>query len=62
MLPPIAHELKIETYYLKLKITEMKKSLIGIICFFACVFSIRAQTLYCTTSGGGNEGGGTINK
>src|SRR5215210_4524340 len=40
----------------------MKKSLLGITCFFACIFSIQAQTLYGTTSGGGNDGGGTINK
>jgi uncharacterized repeat protein (TIGR03803 family) len=40
----------------------MKKYLIGIICFFACIFSIQAQTLYGTTSYGGNGGGGTISK
>src|SRR4051794_13855020 len=40
----------------------MKKSLLGIICFFACTFSIQAQTLYGTTYGGGNDGGGTITK
>jgi uncharacterized repeat protein (TIGR03803 family) len=40
----------------------MKKYLLGIICFFACTFSIQAQTLYGTTSGGGTEGGGTISK
>jgi hypothetical protein len=33
----------------------MKKYLLGIICFFACIFSIQAQTLYGTTSDGGNE-------
>jgi uncharacterized repeat protein (TIGR03803 family) len=40
----------------------MKKTLLGIICFFACIFSIQAQTLYGTTYHGGNEGGGTISK
>jgi uncharacterized repeat protein (TIGR03803 family) len=40
----------------------MKKYLIGIICFFACIFSIQAQTLYGTTYYGGNGGGGTISK
>jgi hypothetical protein len=38
----------------------MKKTLLCIICFFACIFSIQAQTLYGTTSCGGNDGGGTI--
>src|SRR5215210_712320 len=40
----------------------MKKSLIGIICFFACILSIQAQTLYGTTYNGGNDGVGTIIK
>ena len=40
----------------------MKKTLLGITCFFACIFSIQAQTLYGTTFNGGNDGGGTINK
>jgi uncharacterized repeat protein (TIGR03803 family) len=40
----------------------MKKSLMGIICFFACILSIQAQTLYGTTTRGGNDGGGTISK
>ena len=40
----------------------MKKTLLGIICFLASIFSIQAQTLYGTTPNGGNEGGGTINK
>ncbi len=41
---------------------EMKKSLLGIICFFACLFSTQAQALYGTTFRGGDDGGGTINK
>ncbi len=40
----------------------MKKILPSIIYFLACLFSIQAQTLYGTTSMGGNDGGGTINK
>jgi uncharacterized repeat protein (TIGR03803 family) len=40
----------------------MKKILFAIICFFACILSIQAQTLYGTTSGGGNDSGGTISK
>ena len=40
----------------------MKKILFGIACFFAYTFSIQAQTLYCTTSNGGIDGAGTINK
>jgi uncharacterized repeat protein (TIGR03803 family) len=40
----------------------MKKTILCIICFFAGIFSIQAQTLYGTTSGGGNDGGGTISK
>ena len=40
----------------------MKKTLLGIICFFAYIFSIQAQTLYGTAFNGGNDGGGTINK
>ena len=40
----------------------MKKTLLSIIYYLACVFSIQAQTLYGTTYKGGNEGGGTINK
>jgi hypothetical protein len=40
----------------------MKKTLLGITCFLAYIFSIQAQTLYSTTSYGGNYGGGTINK
>src|SRR5258706_6963635 len=40
----------------------MKKTLLGITLFFAHIFSIQAQTLYGTTSGGGNDEVGTINK
>ena len=40
----------------------MKKLLLSIIYFLACIFSIQAQTLYGTTSNGGTDGGGTINK
>ena len=40
----------------------MKKTLLSIIYFLACIFSIQAQVLYGTTPRGGNDGGGTINK
>ncbi len=40
----------------------MKKTLLSIIYFLACIFSIQAQTLYGTTYNGGNDGVGTINK
>ena len=40
----------------------MKKTLLSIIYFLACIFSIQAQTLYGTTVFGGNNGGGTIIK
>ncbi len=40
----------------------MKKTLFGTACFLACIFSMHAQTLFGTTSKGGNDGGGTINK
>ncbi|HEX8279359.1 MAG TPA: choice-of-anchor tandem repeat GloVer-containing protein, partial [Segetibacter sp.] len=40
----------------------MKICLLAIICFFACIFCIQAQTLYGTTPRGGDDGGGTISK
>src|SRR5215204_911709 len=40
----------------------MKKMLLSIIYSLGCILSIQAQTLYGTTSRGGQEGGGTINK
>src|SRR3954453_8841721 len=40
----------------------MKKLLLSNILLFTIAFSINAQTLYGTTSKGGNDGGGTINK
>lgn len=40
----------------------MKKILLSIICFLACVLSLSAQTLFGTTFNGGKDGGGTINK
>ena len=40
----------------------MKKTLLSIIYFLACIFSIQAQVLYGTTRAGGLRGGGTINK
>jgi uncharacterized repeat protein (TIGR03803 family) len=40
----------------------MKKILLSIIYFLACTFYLRSQTLYGTTSNGGNEGAGTINR
>ena len=40
----------------------MKKILLSIIYFLACIFSIQAQALYGTTHGGGLGGGGTIIK
>ena len=40
----------------------MKKILLSIVCFLACIFSIQAQTLYGTTPNGGTEGAGTIIK
>jgi hypothetical protein len=39
----------------------MKKNLLSVICFLACVFYVQAQTLYGPTREGGN-GGGTIIK
>ena len=44
------------------KTLYMKKTLLTIIYFLACIFSIHAQILYGTTTYGGNDGGGTINK
>ena len=40
----------------------MKKILLSIISFLACILSIQAQTLFGTTFNGGDVGGGTINK
>ncbi|MEP6951871.1 MAG: choice-of-anchor tandem repeat GloVer-containing protein [Ginsengibacter sp.] len=40
----------------------MKKILIHIIYLLASMFSLQAQTLYSTTSAGGNDGAGTIIK
>lgn len=40
----------------------MKKILLSTLCFLACISSICAQTLYGTTSKGGNDNGGTIHK
>ncbi|WP_018615946.1 choice-of-anchor tandem repeat GloVer-containing protein [Segetibacter koreensis] len=40
----------------------MKKILLGITCFFACILSIQSQTLYGATRIGGKDGGGTIIK
>ncbi|MEO8763674.1 MAG: choice-of-anchor tandem repeat GloVer-containing protein [Ginsengibacter sp.] len=40
----------------------MKKILISIFPFLACMLSIQAQTLYGTTLNGGTDGGGTLNK
>jgi len=39
----------------------MKKSLL-IICFFACILNIQAQTLYALTNRGGKDGGGALVK
>ena len=38
----------------------MKKILLSITYFIACIFYIKAQVLYGTTSKGGNDNGGTI--
>ncbi len=40
----------------------MKTILLSVILFFTCLFSLKAQSLYGTTFGGGKDGGGTINK
>ena len=40
----------------------MKKTILSFIFFFACIFSIQAQTLYGLTSNGGNDGVGTLIK
>jgi uncharacterized repeat protein (TIGR03803 family) len=40
----------------------MKKILLSIIYFLACILSLQAQILFGTTFKGGNDGGGTINK
>ena len=40
----------------------MKKILLSIICFLACILTTQAQVLYSITQGGGSEGAGTISK
>ncbi|MEO6328911.1 MAG: choice-of-anchor tandem repeat GloVer-containing protein [Ginsengibacter sp.] len=45
-----------------IKIREIKKTILGLICCFAYICALQAQTLYSTTFNGGNDGGGTISK
>ena len=40
----------------------MKKIILSFTFFFACLFSIQAQSLYGLTGGGGTDGGGTLIK
>jgi hypothetical protein len=40
----------------------MKKKLLSIICFLACVISVHAQTLFGLTPDGGNDGAGSLIK
>jgi uncharacterized repeat protein (TIGR03803 family) len=40
----------------------MKKILLSIICFLACILTLQAQILYSSTKSGGSGGAGTISK
>src|SRR5665647_2640766 len=40
----------------------MKKILLSVALFFACLFSLKSQSLFGITYAGGKDGGGTINK